>query len=65
MDESGGECGSKLGKNKNMQESIKVHARVQRAHALSRVRGVQGLLNIFFFGTRCQDLNGRPLAAVR
>ena len=47
MDESGGGCGSKLGKNKNMQESIKVHARVQRAHALSRVRGVQGLLDAF------------------
>ena len=47
MDESGSECVSKLEKNKNMQESIKVHARVQRAHALLRLRGVQGLLNAF------------------
>ena len=47
MDESGGEWGSKLGKNKNVQESIKVHARVQGAHALSRVQGVQGLLDAF------------------
>ena len=30
-----------------MQESIKVHARVQWAHAFSRLQGVHGLLNAF------------------
>ena len=43
----GADVGANFKKNKDMQGPIKVHARVQGARALSRVRGVQGLLDAF------------------